>query len=1497
MEEDKKKLFEYLREIFKLKTRVVTDYNKYEKNIDIDSFKNTYKDFAYIHGFTNNISENDEYFVLKYIVDEFEYPQVPNEIKDYLDITENGMELKKDDNIPENIQNLFKNYNNDYNDVLKKNSIIRKYNELYEYFYNLHKKITDFEEKIEVVLCKGLLIYKNDEILKNPLRRHVFEAPLNIEINQSTNTIFLKMDRENKCNLECNFLSSLKGFRLKNQNAIYDLKEQIIDKYVENEIIDFDSLYIDYLNNAYFKTEYVKDGFYTEFEKDKCYIFNKDAIVVRKKQPTIWLDDINTILKHIEENGELKLDNKIVDLILEKDEENLKKLLESEKEDFRILFPLPSNDEQFKVVSQTQNSNIVLVQGPPGTGKSHTITNMISTYVANGKKVLVTSEKSKALEVVKEKLPDQIKDLSMTLLNDTNTDKELVKSVQCVLEKYKEKAFLDEYKDRINKIENKLDETITKYQKNYEEIIDILSNNVINNKEEINKLVKIELKDYKLVDIAKYLEKNRNQDIISDKNNFNNLNFDKDLLYKINPIAEELNQNKRYVFDREFDLPRDLNFEELIETIQKVNSIEQSLIDRSIKDCINERNVAKYDIGLILDNLNKILKIEKLYSKAFIKTNCNYTPRIKNVENIIKDCSDSKEFLEKIEALCMSNDISYDIKKIFDYSKALNLINEKFIGDGRISIFEKLQLRKELELISEITINNEKYAFEKINNETLNLLINKFKYDIKIRKIMDDINKVLGESSLFDNILYSEFSRKIDEIINVLSTFVNYSNIIEDIKVALNDIFKGNKEVEKLIANEDFENIVSCVKEILDYEKFISYIDEFNDSEKELKNKTLKNRDIFDNLINAFSNKNLEEYNDELDRIKKIYNLTDSLNDLKANYKEEFDKYISFIKDFISKDSEQRLEIIKKFDLYYEYYKLKMFLYYKELKNSKFDELLKENTKLQKEEKELIVKLIAEKSWYEQINKMTNTTCRALSEWSTLKTKLGKGTGKRANLIRKQMQEKMLEAKEAFPIWIMPAERVIEQYPFNPSSQFDVIIMDESSQSSILSITALLRGKKCVIVGDDKQISPIEVGINIEDLNALQYEYLRNTRLGVEFEMDTSLYDVTQNVCGSRKVVLKEHFRCLPEIIQFSNENFYGNQINCLKVRGKENTIETPIKTVFVPDAKVKRVSGSNMINAMEIKSIIDILKNIDSDISYENKTIGIIALQNSTAHINGIISEIWKNFNEEFIKKRKLKIGNAYDFQGDERDVIILSMVTSKVQEDGEINPVTAFTKKEYERSFNVAASRAKEQSILVYSIKSEELSPKCLRYKLLNYYLNYSSENNKNKDNEIIFNTDFEKDLYTDLVNKNINVKTKFKIGKYILDFIIENNDGKKIAIECDGDKNSDIKEFEEELKKQNVLERCGWTFIRCRASQYYNNPLKTLNEIVDKISELLKEENLGIKENRIFSEKMNQIINISPNENLSNDNNIEKINKMKDISNIINLTNLYIEDSNQE
>ena len=582
-------------------------------------------------------------------------------------------------------------------------------------------------------------------------------------------------------------------------------------------------------------------------------------------------------------------------------------------------------------------------------------------------------------------------------------------------------------------------------------------------------------------------------------------------------------------------------------------------------------------------------------------------------------------------------------------------------------------------------------------------------------------------------------------------------------------------------------------------------------------------------------NKDILQFKYARKSLENKYKLKIKNDELKKKYNKELRDYSKTIKKFIKEDLNKRNNIIDKFDKILDYYKLKTYFMEKETKSKALDNLLKKEKEIKNKIREVKIKLISEKSWYNQINEMDDKTHRALTEWLSLKNKYGTGHGKRANLIRKEMQEKMEYAKDAIPIWIMPVDKVIEQYTFKAEPQFDVVIMDESSQSSIISITALLRGKKCIIVGDDKQISPMEIGISTENILELQRRYLAETRLGVGYSLDTSIYDLAQIVCGSNKVVLKEHFRCLPEIIGFSNKYFYNGKINCLKTRNKENNLKKAIETVFVENATVEKYSDE-IINFKEIDYIIRKLKEIEKNEEYNDKTIGIIVLQNSNKHLSMIISEIWKNFSNQFMQKRKIKVGTAYDFQGDERDVIILSMVNSLIQSNGEKNRIQPMTKKIFERSFNVASSRAKEQVILFYSIKPEFLSKECLRYKLINYYLTYNLEKEKSK--EKLFESNFERDVYRFLNKEGFELTPQFKVGKYRIDFVLENDEGIKIAIECDGDKYHTIEEYENDLIRQEVLERCGWIFIRIRASQYYYDQENTKKYILERIDDIFEE-----------------------------------------------------------
>ena len=94
------------------------------------------------------------------------------------------------------------------------------------------------------------------------------------------------------------------------------------------------------------------------------------------------------------------------------------------------------------------------------------------------------------------------------------------------------------------------------------------------------------------------------------------------------------------------------------------------------------------------------------------------------------------------------------------------------------------------------------------------------------------------------------------------------------------------------------------------------------------------------------------------------------------------------------------------------------------------------------------------------------------------------------------------------------------------------------------------------------------------------------------------------------------------------------------------------------------------------------------------------------------------------------------------------------------------------------------------------------------------------------------FEKDFYQTMKTKGFALIPQFKVGKYIIDFVLENEDGKKIALECDGDQDYSLESYEKELVKQDVLERCGWTFLRIRASEFYYDEEKVIKEILKRI-----------------------------------------------------------------
>ena len=136
--------------------------------------------------------------------------------------------------------------------------------------------------------------------------------------------------------------------------------------------------------------------------------------------------------------------------------------------------------------------------------------------------------------------------------------------------------------------------------------------------------------------------------------------------------------------------------------------------------------------------------------------------------------------------------------------------------------------------------------------------------------------------------------------------------------------------------------------------------------------------------------------------------------------------------------------------------------------------------------------LVENQTWLNQLKTVKPEEKRALNAYATLQAKKTKGgKGKKDETIRTAARKEMEMAKSAVPVWIMPLNEVVEN--FNPiNTRFDVVIIDEASQSDPLAMFALYLGKQAVVVGDDEQVTPTAPMVETEEIMKLIRTYLHD---------------------------------------------------------------------------------------------------------------------------------------------------------------------------------------------------------------------------------------------------------------------------------------------------------------------------------------------------------------------------------------------------------------------
>ncbi|MCA2215393.1 AAA domain-containing protein [Jidongwangia harbinensis] len=483
----------------------------------------------------------------------------------------------------------------------------------------------------------------------------------------------------------------------------------------------------------------------------------------------------------------------------------------------------------------------------------------------------------------------------------------------------------------------------------------------------------------------------------------------------------------------------------------------------------------------------------------------------------------------------------------------------------------------------------------------------------------------------------------------------------------------------------------------------------------------------------------------------------------------------------------------------------------------------------------LTAELVVASAWLEVSRSLDDRRRAALADWTTALRKIGKGTGRNAAAWQAHAQRAMESAVEAVPVWVMSVDRAIEQ--FAGGAHFDVVIVDEASQADLFALPVLSLGERAVVVGDDQQIGP-QLGF-VGSVTGLIHSHLDDVPSAEHFDPESSLYDHAVRRSPER-ILLTEHFRCVPQIIEFSSKHYYDGKIMPLRA---DRPSLTPIRTVFLASGVREHLAPHGDVNLAEATALVDRVTAIVADPAYAQKSLGVISLLSTSGQAALLLERIREAIGEDEMERRRLRVGDAYTFQGDERDVVLVSMVVS-----GQDGRPAAFTKREFHRRINVAASRARDQLWIFHSVQPSALLADDARNLLLTYATSPAPVTPAG-----VPETDFERDVLRRLTERGYRPVPQFRIGAYRIDFVLNAPDpgfsaepgapgtgndtaGRRLAIECDGDAYHGPEQWESDMRRQSVLERVGnCVFVRIRGSVFAREPDVAMRPVWQRIADL--------------------------------------------------------------
>jgi transcription elongation GreA/GreB family factor/very-short-patch-repair endonuclease len=480
-------------------------------------------------------------------------------------------------------------------------------------------------------------------------------------------------------------------------------------------------------------------------------------------------------------------------------------------------------------------------------------------------------------------------------------------------------------------------------------------------------------------------------------------------------------------------------------------------------------------------------------------------------------------------------------------------------------------------------------------------------------------------------------------------------------------------------------------------------------------------------------------------------------------------------------------------------------------------ELSQLRLELEEDSKKSFGELVKVRTYLGLKQNLTDYVLSALQRFTRALQRIPAGRhAKTGSLYRGFARAAMEQCYGAVPCWVMPTWRVSETLPAELGS-FDVVIVDEASQSDITALPALMRGSKLLIVGDDRQVSPTAAFVPARTLLLLRHNYLKEQPFADSVLPGNSIYDLASAAFPGTRIMLKEHFRCVEAIIRFSVQ-FYPEPIIPLRIPKPSERLDPPLIDVYLPHGR----KDKRKINLVEANAISDEIETIVKHPRFANRTIGVVSLIGGQ-QANFIQELLLERIGEETFHRHKIACGDSATFQGKERDIMFVSMVSSPG--DG------ALTSQVFQQRFNVALSRARDRMYLFRSIAEGTLkNPQDLRLKVINHFKNPMPKTESLVSDLIdLCESGFERAVFVRLAGLGYCVTPQVGVGSWRIDLVVDGENDRRLAIELDGDKWHPPEKWLEDMLRQRAMERMGWRFWRCWASSFRRDPDGCMADLV--------------------------------------------------------------------